>query len=376
MGQVSRYLTRQLLVTMTIVTVVMTGIIWLFISVRAVESIVNRGLSLKLFLMITGLQLPNFMIQIIPIALFIATLFVYNRLNSDREILVMRAAGLSPLALAKPVIGLGLASALIAYFFALFFTPLSYQMFRDLQWDVRYSFTNILLREGVFNSLSDTLTVYVRERTGHDELNGILIHDNRDPEKRSTLIAERGAVVDTPSGARVLMFDGNRQEMNRKTGKVSILYFERYSFDLTGVNEKPEFRFREPRERTVGELIDLDRADVAANDYGRFVVELHQRFASPLSALGFGLIAFVFLTYGEYSRRGQVLRIVNAAAAFVILQVGYLGLISLAARNLALVPLIYLAALLPIAVPMVIILYNPKVKLPGLSRSAAAGSAH
>jgi lipopolysaccharide export system permease protein len=376
MGQVSRYLTRQLLVTAAIVTVVMTGIIWLFISVRAIESIINRGLSLKLFIMLTWLQLPNFVVQIIPIALFIAVLFVYNRLTADREILVMRAAGLSPLALARPIIGLGLGAAAVAYSFALYFTPLSYQMFRDLQWDVRYSFTNILLREGVFNTLSDTLTVYLRERTGRDELRGILIHDNRDPEKKATLIAERGAVVDTPTGARVLMFDGNRQEMNRKTGKLTILYFERYSFDLQGVNEKPESRFREPRERTINELIGLTREDTGPNDYGRFVVELHQRLASPLSSLGFGLVAFVFLVYGEYSRRGQALRIINAAAAFVLLQVGYLGLINLAARKLALVPLIYAVVLLPIAISFAIVLYDPKLRLPSLPRRAAAGGAN
>src|SRR3546814_15797972 len=62
------YLLRQLLTAMIIVAVVMTGIIWLFVSVRAVESIVNRGLSFQLFLGLTGLQLPNFLVQIIPIA--------------------------------------------------------------------------------------------------------------------------------------------------------------------------------------------------------------------------------------------------------------------------------------------------------------------
>jgi lipopolysaccharide export system permease protein len=376
MGQVSRYLLRQLLAAMAIVTIVMTGIIWLFISVRAVESIINRGLSLKLFLMITWLQLPNFVVQIIPIALFIAVLFVYNRLNSDREILVMRAAGLSPLALAKPILILGAGSAAIAYTFALYLTPLSYQMFRDLQWDVRYSFTNILLKEGVFNTLSDTLTVYIRERSGRDELKGILIHDNRDAEKKSTIIAERGAVVDTASGARVLMFDGNRQEMNRKTGKLSILYFERYSFDLQGIAEKPDVRFREPRERAIVELVGLTREGVGnPNDYGRFVVELHQRLASPLNALGYGLLAFVFLIYGEYSRRGQAFRIMNAAAVFILLQVSYLGLINLAARNLTLVPLIYAAIILPIVVPLAVIVYNPRLRLPQLSLRASAGRA-
>ena len=365
MKQYQMYLLRQLVVAMLIVTLVMTGIIWLFVSVRAVESIVNRGLSLQLFLTITGLQLPNFLVQIIPIGLFISGIFIYNRLNSDREILVLRAAGVSPLALAQPIIMLGIASVATCYAFSLYLTPLSYQMFRDLQWDVRYSFTNILLREGVFDTISNTTTVYIRERTGRDELRGLLIHDTRDPDKESTIIAERGAVADTPSGPRVLMFDGNRQELNLKTGKLSILYFDRYSFDLGGASQKPDDRFREPRERSTGELLFLSKDDVPnPSDFGRFVVEVHQRLSLPLSALGLGLTAFVFIIYGEYSRRGQAIRIVNAAAAFVILQVCQLGLINLAAKNLSLIPFLYIFALLPVVVPIAILIYNPKLKIP------------
>src|SRR4051812_49193568 len=104
MRQISLYLLRQLAVTMGIVTLVMAGVIWLFVSVRAVETIVNRGLSVSVFVELTALQMPNFITQIIPIALFIAVLFVYNRLTTDREILVLRAAGLSPLALARPML--------------------------------------------------------------------------------------------------------------------------------------------------------------------------------------------------------------------------------------------------------------------------------
>jgi lipopolysaccharide export system permease protein len=367
MKQYQIYLLRQLLTAMAIVTLVMTGIIWLFVSVRAVESIVNRGLSLQLFLTLTGLQLPNFLVLIIPIALFISGIFVYNRLNSDREILVLRAAGVSPMALAQPMIILGSAAVAVCYLFSLYLTPLSYQMFRDLQWDVRYSFTNILLREGVFNTISNTTTVYIRERTGRDELRGLLIHDTRDPDKESTIIAERGAVADTATGPRVLMFDGSRQELNLKTNKLSILYFDRYSFDLGGAAQKPEGRFREPRERSTHELLSIEKSDVEnPNDFGRFVVEGHQRLTGPLSALGFGLIAFLFIIYGEYSRRGQASRIINAAAVFVILEICQIGLVNTVAKNLFLIPLLYLAALLPIVVPIAILIYNPQLKLPSV----------
>jgi lipopolysaccharide export system permease protein len=376
MRQISRYLLRQLLVTTAIVTLVMTGVIWLFVSVRAVETIVNRGLSVSTFVELTALQMPNFISQIIPIALFIAVLFVYNRLTTDREILVLRAAGLSPLALARPMLVLAGAMVVIGYIFTLWATPLSYRMFRDLQWDLRYSFTNVLLREGTFNTLSDSITVYVRERTGRDELKGLLIYDKRDKDKTATIIAERGAVVDAPTGARVLMFDGNRQEYNAKTDKLSVLYFDRYSFDLSGANQKPDTRHREARERGVEELFTLTPED-AGNpiDYGRFTVEAHQRVTSPLNALGFSLVAFIFIVYGEFSRRGQTSRIINAASIFVALQVIGLGLTNFLARHLGLVPLIYAATLLPIAIPLFILIYNPTVRMPGIRRGTAERTA-
>ena len=91
------------------------------------------------------------------------------------------------------------------------------------------------------------------------------------------------------------------------------------------------------------------------------------------NALGYGLLAFVFLVYGEYSRRGQAFRIMNAAAVFIMLQVSYLGLINLSAKSLTLLPLIYAAIILPIVVPLAIIVYNPRLRLPQLSLRAAAG---
>ncbi|NQV57675.1 MAG: LptF/LptG family permease [Rhodospirillales bacterium] len=127
MNQIFTYVSRQLAGTTIILTMVMSGVIWLFVSVKAVESIINRGLSLKLFFLLTSLQLPNFLAQIIPIAFFIAVLFVYGRLVSDREIVVLRAAGMSPLSLAAPVIVLGLMFTLIGYALSLYATPSSYQ---------------------------------------------------------------------------------------------------------------------------------------------------------------------------------------------------------------------------------------------------------
>ncbi len=363
MNRINKYLIRQLVTSSLLVGFVMTGVIWLFVSVRAVESIVNRGLSVKLFMYLTMLQVPNFLVHIIPFSIFIATIFVYSRLNSDRELVVLRAAGLSPYSLAKPALLVAFIAMLIGYSLTLYATPKSFQTFRNLQWDIRYSFSHILLKEGVFNIVSDKITVFIRERSGESELRGLLVHDSRNSEKPATVIAEKGAMVQTSSGARVIMFDGNRQEIDKKTNKLSVLYFDRYSFDLSGVTPKPEARFREARERMVSELLTLKLADVGnPKDFGKFVVEGHQRLTTPINTIGFALIALVCLLLGDFSRRGQVNRILLAAILFLGLWIGNLALGNISAKNLQLVPFLYLSTAIPAVLALILLLFHPRFK--------------
>ncbi len=354
---------RRLFISSLLTGLVMTGVIWLFVAVRAVEHIVNRGVSIKIFLQLSLLQIPNFIVHIIPFAIFIATLFVYSRLNSDRELIVMRAAGVSPAALAKPALTIAFFAVLMGYCMTLYVTPKSYQGFRNLQWDIRYSFAHVLLKEGVFNSISNKVTIYIRERKGQSELRGILYHDTTKEDKPVTIIAERGVLTKSSEGARVTVFEGNRQEIQKNNNNLSILYFDRYTIDLSGLTPKPSSRFREARERMVGELLELKINDVGnPQDFGKFKVEGHQRLTAPINTLVFTLIALICLLLGDFSRHGQTNRIITAAVIFFTLWVSNLGVISISAKNLQIVPLIYIATLAPILIMLTLLFVNPRFK--------------
>ena len=354
---------RQLVVSSLVVGSVMTGVIWLFIAVRAVEHIVNRGVSVKLFLHLSMLQVPNFIVHIIPFAVFIATLFVYSRLNSDRELIVLQAAGASPATLAKPALTVAFIAVLIGYALTLYVTPKSYQGFRNLQWDIRYSFAHVLLKEGVFNSISDKITIFIRERKGRSELRGILYHDTTKADKPVTIIAERGILTKSSDGARVTVFDGNRQEIQQQNNNLSILYFDRYTLNLSGFTPKPSSRFREARERMVEELLRLKIKDVGnPKDFGKFKVEAHQRITTPINTFLFSLVALVCLLLGDFSRRGQAKRVILASVVFFTLWVSNLGIISLSAKNLQMIPFLYVFSLAPVFILLTLLFLNPRFK--------------
>lgn len=91
-----------------LVTFSLMSIIWLTQSLRFVELVTNKGLPVILFVKMTSLLMPRIFVILSPIALFVAILFVYNRMLSDRELVVMKAAGISPWAGAKPAIYVGI----------------------------------------------------------------------------------------------------------------------------------------------------------------------------------------------------------------------------------------------------------------------------
>ena len=110
-----RYILRQSLSIMVFVTAALSAAVWLAQSLRLVDLIVNRGLSAEVFLYLALLILPRFLDIVLPIGAFIAVLFVFNRLTSESELVVMRGAGMGPFALARPVFvlaGIGCAALL------------------------------------------------------------------------------------------------------------------------------------------------------------------------------------------------------------------------------------------------------------------------
>jgi lipopolysaccharide export system permease protein len=131
------------------------------------------------FLQLTSLMIPGFVAVILPITTFVVVQFIYQRLAGDRELTVMRAAGLSPWALARPALMLGVLVMALCYVFNLWIVPASMEDFRAYQFEIRNRVAAFLLQEGVFTPISDQLMVYVRSRDTDGTLHGILVEDER-----------------------------------------------------------------------------------------------------------------------------------------------------------------------------------------------------
>jgi len=361
MIRLDRYILRQLVVALLAVTCGLAALVWLTQSLRFIELVLDRGLSMVVFVQLTGLMLPGFFGVILPITTFIVVLFTYVRLNGDRELVVMRAAGLSPLRLARPALIVASLSVMLGYALNLWLVPMSHAAFRVWQFEIRNQMAAILLQEGVFSSVGGDLTVYARTRERDGTLHGILVHDAREPGAAVTILAERGRVTVTPTGPRVTLEDGVRQQMERvrdaRTGetqmRLSVLSFEENSLDLARATRQEEVRFRDSRERGVAELLSPDPAEpLRPRDIARFYGEAHQRLAQPLTAASFALVGLAVALTGQFRRHGGGLRIAVGVGIVVGLLAIGLTIGNLATRQSQFVWLIWVQSVIPGIVAM------------------------
>jgi lipopolysaccharide export system permease protein len=362
------YVLRQLVLALLAVTAGLATLIWLTQSLRFVELVLNRGLSLIVFFELTLFMLPNFVAIILPVASFIVILAVYSRLEGDREIVVMRAAGMSQFALARPALALAAGAAVVGWTMNLWVVPESYRAFREYQFEIRNRMAAVLIQEGVFNTLGDGLTVYVRERDRNGTFHGIMVHDARDRGAPATILAERGRLVLAGDLPQVTLENGTRQELHAGTGRLRVLTFAENTLALAAPAERDEIRYRDARERGVLELLNPDaRENVSARDRARFVVEAHQRLSGPLLTLSLAATALAVLLSGSFSRQGRSGRVLAAVALGAAIVAVGLAIGNAAASSLWLVPLIWVHALLPGLVATVLLLRPPARRAPPMS---------
>lgn len=336
------------------------AMLWLTQSLRFVEMVTNKGLPLHLFVELTSLLMPRLFSILSPIALFAAVMFVYNRMLTDRELVIMQAAGISPWHNARAVIYAGLVLTLFSVYVQNVAIPEAENKFRNLEWEIKNNVSHLMFREGEFTSVQPNLTVFISKHEKDGAVAGILLNDERNPENKITLSAEKGRIVYTDNGPRVILVKGVRQEVSRDGSNFSSLKFDRYSVDLGQMGSK-KIKEASVREKTLWELLNADKdASLTPEDMRKYIVEGHRRLVTPWYNLVFALLACTGLLIGNFNRRGQTKIISMSILIMVLVQGADLIITNLAGRSLYFLPILYLNCFGPMLICIYLLLfYNP-----------------
>lgn len=354
------YIFKQIFIGFLLVCFSLLAMLWLTQSLRFVEMVTRQGLPVYLFAEMTSLLMPRIFNILSPVAAFVTVLFVYNRLIADRELVVMQSAGISPWQNSKAAFFLGILMALFNVFVMNWGIPWSESKFRDLEWRVKNNLTQMVFREGEFTSLKNGITVFIDKHEDDGSVSGIFVSDESKPNLKVTLTAEKGRIIQTEKGPRILFINGVRQEMNTKDYKFSTLSFSRYSAEFNNMESRKK-KDQTVREKSVFELLQSGR-DNTLDDHTqrKNIVEGNRRVLYPLYNLLFALLACVGLLVGNFNRRGQTKIITAEVLSMIIILGGDLAFTNLAGRSLMVLPLLYLNCLLPLFICFYLLFfYNP-----------------
>lgn len=364
MNRLNFYLFRQFLVAVLFSILALTMVVWFSQSVRLLSLVINAGGSIWSFVKMMALVMPTFLPLTLPLSLVVGCLFVYSRLTVENEIHVMRAVGLSPWQLAKPAITLALLIAGLAYIMTIWVAPKANHEMVRLKYQLANDYSMLLLRTGNFHDIKEGLSFYARDRGKDGDLEGILLHDTRKEGHPITIMAERGEMIRTDKGPSVLVKNGIRQELNTATGQLGQLSFKSYLIDLSSMTNTFKERWKEPRERTMFELLHPEGPDLDPSVMKRFLSEFHLRLTLPFLAVTFCFIACALMLTGQFQRRGMTGKMVIAALLIIAIESTMLSLVNLINKQPELVPLLYVLTLAPVPFCWVMLQGRPLPPLP------------
>jgi lipopolysaccharide export system permease protein len=333
MPLIERYIFRIAFAACAATLLVLAAVVWISQAVREFDLVTAKGQTILIFLTVTGLSFPALITVIAPVALFIAVLYTLNRLGGDSELIVMNAAGMSPLRTARPLFLLTAIVSLLVGWLTIVVMPASFQSLRDLMSRIRADVVSNIVREGQFTQLDRGIIFHFREKAG-DALQGIFIQDRRDPERTMVYVAERGQTIETEGMSYLILENGSVQREAVGSSNPQIVGFQRYAFDLSQFGGDAQ-----------GGVYNKPRAQ-----WGRFRAELHDRLAAPLYPIAFAAIAFAAVGAARTTRQGRGIAMAAAVAAIVAVRILGFAVSSLIIRHPEVVPAAYLVPLVSIAV--------------------------
>jgi lipopolysaccharide export system permease protein len=338
------------------------AIIWTIQVLQRINLVTDTGQSMGSFATLATMLLPTLIPVVLPFALVIGITQTMTAMNNDSELAIIDAAGSPRSILFRPVLILAVVLGAFSFVVTNFIEPPARSTARQMVATAYADLLSSVIEEKTFRTIQDGLYVQIDARQGRI-LRGLFVADRRDPNFDLIYYAKEGAI--DAGGTSLTMRDG---EVQQKTpdGKVSIVKFMSYAFDLSTMSEssKTEQTFA----ASDSSLAFLLSPDVESDSYkkspGNFRSELHRRLSDWMFPVVFALISLVIAADARSHREARMHPMVAALiTAFMLRWLGFY-FTNQVKQNAAFIPFVYAIPVLSGAIAMYLLATGRKLRLP------------
>jgi lipopolysaccharide export system permease protein len=322
-------------------------------SLNFLAKVINDNMSIWLLLKFVSFGMPVAVWLVTPITLYLAIMVVYSRLRNDTETVVMQSCGISQFSLGRPAIVLGLVGGLLMAYLVASVIPGVNRAFRDAKNELVFALTPSAIREGVFFSPVQGITLYIREKAQGSTYRGFIMHDQRDPKHPMTVTADEARLEELDGNFAIVLTGATRFEQRQDEAPSSLLNFDRHVYSYTPDRSYTDRPYIKPRELYMGELVAAVRNKTTPKYTNGYIAELIDRLTTPLLPLGYALLALSIINQGQQGRRGTSTQTLVAVASLVGVEVLRFSAKSLASESTAAAPILVVAELMPFVLALV-----------------------
>jgi len=257
---------------------------------RLVELLVSKGVGFAAVFKVFLHLLPSFLVLTLPIAGIIASITAFSRLSYDKELVAMRAAGLSLLRLSAPVFVFSCLVFVLTLTLSQWGQPWTSVSLKKLALNLLRDQLTLALDKGVFNEPVPKMIMYVSDSQNGDSARGIFISDERVREEAKIIVANSYVLLNDLGSNQlgIRLLNGtihNRPYDLEQYHQVSFSTYDlRVSLDQSLYASAEE---RPSREALLQKLEETNWTDAGAL---RRLMESYKDLAFPTASLIFGML--------------------------------------------------------------------------------------
>ena len=365
MKLLENYILRRTTQMFLVALLPVLAIIWTIQVLQRINLVTDTGQSMGSFMALATMILPTLIPVVLPFALVIGI----TPMNNDSELAIIDAAGAPRSVMYRPVLILAAVLSLFSFTITNFIEPPARNSARQMVAAAYADLLSSVIEEKTFRTIQDGLYVQIAQRQGRI-LKGLFVADRRDPNFDLIYYAKEGMIDE--SGTSLTMRDG---EVQQKTpdGKVSIVKFLSYAFDLSTMSEKQDSEpSLSPGDASLGFLLSPDENNAS---YKRspetFRSELHKRLSDWMFAFSFALISLAIAADSRSHREARLHPMVAAlVTAFMLRWLGFY-VTNQVKQSAAFIPLVYAVPGLSGAAAAFVLMTGRKPKMPKVIVDAA-----
>jgi LPS export ABC transporter permease LptG/LPS export ABC transporter permease LptF len=298
--------------------------------------------------------LPSTLPFALPLGVLVGILIALSRLSSDSEITAMRAAGISSVTVARPVLLFSFLALVATALSSLWLTPLSLNLETKTARNFVAAQLTGNIESRIFDEQFPDTVLYVGDvQTEEKQViwRQVFIADITPPAKLAAQGKDRGEgpriivaqeAIPYPDAANnriILDMRDFRSTERDKEGKAITTVAQRHEWVLQAQKQEELQVNKTVQEMDTGPLYKrvYRRHDLSRQDYVEAAIEFHQRFALPLACM---LLALVGIPLGVSSRKGgkSSAFVVTVLVAFLY-YLSYITLLGLAKKGSLPVPI-------------------------------------